>query len=90
MVIHKADALSVIRENDADSRAKLVKVVDEAIREDYVPGRSVTISIEVFERTLGEMVSPRLMNELEEIYRAAGWNARYVSDQRDGDFFQLS
>lgn len=64
--------------------AAVEATIDDAIRRSS--GGVVSIAVEI----LGSQFSASDWPELEKRYKAAGWRrAKYVSDQRDGDYIEL-
>ena len=80
MTITPQEAMK-LQESDREEIAELERKIDESLRNRF-EGGSVAINFRYSTR--------RVREEIERMYGAAGWNVEYVSDQRDGDFFQFS
>ena len=84
----------VIGPNELENKIKtiqstLIKAAEESI-DKYLELRydglsSVAIGVDSF-KGMNRLTRESLIGK----YRSAGWNVKYTSDQRDGDFYQFS
>ncbi len=73
------------REQAANHHAAVEKRIDELLAEGALkrPGHGVSVAVSLFKST---PLSGEGWYELIQRYRAAGWQADYCNDSRDGDY----
>ena len=81
---NEASKLTVEEENEIKN---LENKVDEAIKSRYKPYNSGGLCLD---RGLFGEYGTRIFNQMKKMYEQAGWEVKYESDQRDGDFIRLS
>ena len=86
MVITPEQASELTGEEETEIKA-LEERVDQAIRQEYNPDnqRELYLDDELFGG-----YGTRVYTQMKKMYEQAGWNLKYESDQRDGDFVRLS
>ena len=85
MVIGPKELLEEIRKDDAKELENLESRIDKGLRKKYDGSNYVTFSASLFSN-----VRKNSLNSLLDRYKAQGWEVKYISDQRDGSFYQFS
>ena len=83
MVIKKEELLKALTEEQRAEAKALEKKIDLALRGDFVEGRNVIVHINGWPHE-------RVRRHLEKLYREAGWKIKFNSEQRDGEWIELS
>jgi len=82
MTITPQEAKKLNGEDRAEIQA-LEKKIDVALAKDFVRhSNRVCITL--------NYSSQKVRKEIERLYGEAGWDVKYASDQRDGDFFEFT
>ena len=84
MVIRYDELENKIKDMDKTKVEALESKIDNALLDSYGNGSSVTIGI-----TNLDLPRQYVMNDLFSQYRQAGWEVKYNSDQRDGDYLSV-
>ena len=80
MAISKQEARSYISEDEKSEIDLLERRVDRMLRD----GGPLTFDVRIFSNLGG-----RGIGELFKRYKVAGWKIEYVSDWRDGDYYEF-
>lgn len=78
MPLSKDAALSEAQKRDERPYNDLCAAIDEKIRKEFSPGSMVAVDVRGIPR--------HLVMRAVTAYEAAGWDARFSSDQRSGDY----
>ncbi len=83
MTITPQQAMNEIRTGDRRDIKLLEEKIDGVIRKDFDGEGKRAVIVDT------AYVRPRLVTEIKHIYGEAGWDIKYCSDQRDGEWFEL-
>ena len=84
MVIGPDELLKRITEDEAGKIEQLEKKIDDSLRASYEGNNSVVLDYDIF-RDIRKCTVDALLSK----YRQAGWSVNYISDQRDGDYYEF-
>lgn len=83
MVIKKEELSKGLTEEQRAEAKVLEKKIDLALRAEFVEGRNVIVHIDGWP-------NERVRRHLENLYKEAGWKIKFDSEQREGEWIELS